>query len=310
MLPPPAERQISGTRRWIRISVALAIVSAALMPARIARACSMCQCGDATYRLLGVQMFGDRAWRASLEAEHLGKDQVSETDPTARETETQNRVTLAGAWSPLPSVRLLARVPFATHVIESPEGRSTMTGLGDPELIAHFRVLARGADWLSVSGGVKTAWGQNDREQGGERAEEHLQPGTGAVSLTAGLAASVVQGAAAHVFASLGGRWNQRNAAGYRYGDVLVANVAYQRPWSDRLSACGEFNFRFAAKDVNGSAYDPNTGGSVLYLSPKLLFKLSGPAVLQLGLQFPVFQNLYGDQNEHVNIQSGVVIAL
>jgi hypothetical protein len=289
--------------------VALVGALAAFAAPAPGHACSMCQCGDPTYRVVGDQMFERHAWRASLEAEHLGKDQVAESDPAARESEAENRATAAVAWCPVPRLRVVARVPLAWRTISAPDGRSRMAGLGDPDLLAHAQLLRRGADWLAVSAGLKTPWGQNDRTLGGIRAEEHLQPGTGATSLSAGLAASWTPEGASHVYVAAARRWNGRNAAGYRYGDVVTADLAWQRALSPRLSAAAELDYRFAARDDAAGARDPNTGGAVLYACPRLNLKLNGPFALRLGLQIPLVQNLFGDQREHTNLQSGLVIA-
>src|SRR5258708_26265292 len=117
--------------------------------------------------------------------------------------------------------------------------------------------------------GAKSPWGQNDRTLGGEGADEHLQPGSGATSRFAGLAYSIAAGPASHWYASAMGRWNGENAHGYRYGDVLIGNLAYRRAISGRVSASGELNFRAARRDPNAGILDQNTGGAVLYATPQ-----------------------------------------
>jgi hypothetical protein len=53
---------------------------------------------------------------------------------------------------------------------------------------------------------------------------------------------------------------------------------------------------------------DPNTGGTVLYLSPRILVRLdkSQGLYFRLGVQIPVVENLFGDQDEKVNILTGL----
>ena len=53
---------------------------------------------------------------------------------------------------------------------------------------------------------------------------------------------------------------------------------------------------------------DPNTGGSVLYVSPRLLVKLDRTLFLRLGVQIPVVKNLFGDQDEKVNFLTGLTV--
>jgi hypothetical protein len=300
----PYWRRAAGLLLWG--VVALCVPSAVL-------ACSMCHCSDPVYRLTEGQ-FGLQAIRLSLEMDQYAKDQVAEDFPSGRETETENRVTLAGAWAPLPALRLVARVPFTSRTIDDPAGTNTMKGLSDPDLnaqFAFFRSTSGRPQWLALTGGIKSSWGQNDRQLDGVRADEHLQPGSGAASVAAGMAYSLEQSARSHWYASAGGRWNGRNSSGYRYGDAFTAVGAYQRGVNAWLSAAAELNFRVTEKDDNAGALDPNTGGSVLYVTPRVNLALGGgPMALRLGVQIPVMQHLYGDQNEHTNFLTGLVFAL
>jgi hypothetical protein len=296
-----------------RLRDALLVLIAALVAPSPTRACSMCMCGDPTYRLVGNQMFGGQTWRMSLEQDRYAKDQVWDQDPTGRETESENRTTLAAAWSPRPALRLLARLPYSSRTITNPDGSQFMSGVSDPDLIANVG-LRQGSGthawWLALTAGIKTPWGQNDRELGGVRADEHLQPGNGAAALSGGLAYSLTSSSASHWFASANGRWNGTNRHGYHYGEAIIAVAAYQRGLASWLSAAGELNFRHSGRDQAAGTLDPNTGGAVLYLTPRVNFAIGGPLALKLGVQIPVVQHLYGDQNEHANVQSALVVAL
>jgi len=307
----PNPRALPLGRRLGRGLVAFVWLALNTAPVSPAGACSVCQCGDPTYRLLGDDVFGDRSWHLSLDMDHLGKDQIAEDFPSGRETENEKRLTGSAAWSPVPRVRLVGRLPVAWRSIEDPAGTQSLFGFSDPDLYAHVDVFRRersSASWTAVMVGVKTAWGQSDRTLEGTRADEHLQPGSGAASLFAGLSGSVAGNTSSHLYASAMGRWNGENAHRYRYGDVVMANLAYRRGLSRGVSASGELNFRASEKDRNGDELDPNTGGTVLYVTPKLSIRMTGPMVLRLGVQVPVYQNLFGDQNEHVNLQTGVTV--
>ena len=300
-------------KRSSLIALASVLVAGGLAAPSAGRACSMCHCSDPVYRLVGNQ-FGQQSVRLSLEMDQYSKDQVAEDFPSGRETETENRVTLAAAWAPTPAIRLVARVPFASRTIEDPAGTNTLKGVSDPDLnaqYAFFRSAGGRPQWLALTGGIKSSWGQNDRELNGVRADEHLQPGSGAAAISAGLAYSLEQSTRSHWYASGGGRWSERNASGYRYGDAFTAVAAYQRGMNAWMSAAAELNFRVTDKDDNDGVLDPNTGGSVLYVTPRVQFALGGgPMALKLGVQIPVMQHLYGDQNEHTNLLTGLVVAL
>jgi len=289
----------------------LAAVSATVVLSGAALACSMCQCGDPTYRLLGDNLFGDRAWRLSADFDHLSKDQIAEDFPSGREYESAYVLTAAASWAPLPRLRFVARLPFTSRAITDPAGTETMLGVSDPDLFAHVNLFQRSggiSDWMALMVGVKTGWGQNERTIDGERADEHLQPGSGATSLLTGLSYSIAPNSASHWYASAMARWNGTNAHDYRYGNMVAANLSYQHALMAYATGTAELNVRTSQKDLRSGGADPNTGGTVLYVTPKTSIRLTSTAALKLGVQIPVVQQLFGDQREHVNLQTGITV--
>lgn len=286
------------------------VLIALAMAPRASEACSMCRCGDPTFSLIGSQLFVPKTWHVGLDTGRYTKDQVAESDPGTREREVENRLTLSASRTFGSRLTVVAQMPFAHRTITTASEEGTLSGLSDPELLAHYRMYSTGpGSWISLSLGLRPGWGQNDRQLDGQRAEEHLQPGTGAAGVEPGLSFSRVVGDAGSVFGSVGGRFNGRNDAGYHYGNAAIANMGYERKLGQRLNGILEANFRSAARDepLVGDK-DPNTGGSVLYVSPRLLVKLDRTLFLRLGVQIPVVKNLFGDQDEKVNFLTGLTV--
>lgn len=294
-----------------RLCLVLSVVTAAFVP-RAAEPCSLCQCGDPAFALMGSQLFVPRTWHLGLSADRYAKDQVAEDDPGTREKEVENRVTLSASRTFGDRLTLVGRLPFADRAITTASDHATLSGMSDPELVAHYRLSApHPGTWLSASLGVRPGWGRHDAQRDGVRAEEHLQPGTGAMGIEPGLSFSRVVGDAhpGSVFGSAMSRFNGRNDAGYHYGNAVLANLGYERRIGPRLNAILEANFRRAAKDEpTPGESDPNTGGSMLYLSPRVVLKLDRTLFLRVGVQVPVVKDLYGDQDEKVNLFTGVVV--
>ena len=69
-----------------------------------------------------------------------------------------------------------------------------------------------------------------------------------------------------------------------------------------------ELNFRHSGRDeVDASGEeDRNTGGSILYISPRLIVSVAHGVVLRLGAQIPTWKNLYGIQSEKTNYNAGL----
>ncbi len=302
-----------------------ATVGVCVATAPTAAACSMCRCGDPTYSMIGSQIFMPKRLRLGFDVERFSKDQAAghehgalehehdADEHDAREEQIEERYTFSLGYTAGKRLTLLARVPFAHRAITTADATERMSGLADPELLAHLRLIGAGrpGSWLALSGALQTGWGQNDKRLDGERAEEHLQPGSGATTVSGQLAFARLLDNGVELFGSAGGRVSARNEHGYRYGSVWLANLAAERRLWSRLNGVVELNFRSAARDeVSVGERDENTGGAVLYVSPRLLFKLDpGQNVwLRLGAQVPVFEDLHGDQNEKVNLLAGLTL--
>jgi hypothetical protein len=289
--------------------VAVAVFVGLAATSSSARACSMCQCGDPSYRLIGEEFFTATPWRMGLDIDHGGKDTAGEEVGT-RETELETRLTLSGAWTPRPGLRLVGRLPFVNRSIESVDGTQTMFGVSDPELFVHAQVTpARSRNWAALMVGARAPWGQNDRTLNGVRADEHLQPGTGAGSIWAGASGSLRLGTREHLYSSVMARWNGTNRHGYRYGDAMFLNVAYQHDLVPRVAGVLEANARDARFDRVDGVQEPNTGGSVLYLAPRVQWQMNETLVLRFGVQVPVAQRMIGDQRERANLITGITLA-
>jgi hypothetical protein len=156
--------------------------------------------------------------------------------------------------------------------------------------------------------GVKTPWGQNNLRQDGERVDEHAQPGTGSTDLFGGLSGIYLFDEKSSLFTSAQYRGTGRNAFGYKYGNIAMANLAYERKVAERLDGVLELNFRHAGRDQMDFSgdLDPNTGGNVLYVTPRLIVDLGRGIVLRLAAQIPAWKGLYGIQTEKVNFNAGL----
>jgi hypothetical protein len=293
-----------------RRAVAVAGLLALLAAARPAAACSICRCGDPPSMVAGAQLFTPGRFHFGLDLERYAKDQVSTEDPALRESETESRLVLSGMYSMGSRLTAMLRLPVAMHRLSEGPDHSTLTGLADPELLLGLRLLGTtGTDWLALSAGVRTGWGQNDRQIDGARADEHLQPGTGAAAALLGLSGSKGFAHRGALIAAVQGRLESRNDAGHRYGDAVVGSVAAQWPFTPRLFGVMQVDAREAGQDeVAPGVPDPNTGGTVVYLSPRLLFQLQRLVFLRFGVQVPVVERLHGDQDEKVNVLAGLTV--
>lgn len=282
-----------------------------------AQACSICRCSDPTFNALGTNVYSAGEFHLALDWDRFSKTQATEDGGT--DAEFENRYTATLSYSLGERFLFVARVPFShrdltTTLGDAREVTST-DGLSDPEFYALVSLwssrfgpgLGRRA-WISAVLGVKTPWGRNDIRRDGVRVDEHAQSGTGSTDLFGGFSGFYLFDLDSALFASAQYRGTGRNDFGYRYGDQTLVNLAYEHKLSEVFDAVLELDFRHAKRDEIdfGGAVDPNTGGSVLYVSPRVLINLGKGIVLRVGAQIPAVERLYGVQNEKVNYNAGL----
>jgi hypothetical protein len=302
---------------------ALILLSAVLAPR--AFACSICRCGDATFNALGAAIYTPGKFRLTVDWDRFDKEngvsEIGSTEITGRDAEVENRFTLGVAYSFGERLTLVGRLPFSMrHLTETEEEGEVVTktnGLSDPELTALFRVWASPFQpglgqqaWISLVAGVKTPWGRNDLSEDGARLDEHAQPGTGATDFYGGFSAVVQLDTQSSLFASFQYRQTGTNDHDYRYGRTTSANLAYEHKLGSVADAVVELNWRHAEQDVvdGDGNRDPNTGGDLVYLTPRLVLDIGGGLLGRVGVQIPIVKSLYGDQTERANVNVGVTV--
>jgi hypothetical protein len=312
------------------------LTAAFLLAAAPALPCSICRCGDATFNSLGPNVFAEGKFHLALDWDRFEKDSAVapedsvaalrrrlSTDPAAAgfSQVVENRFTATLAYTFGESVIAVARVPLSQrHLVEtnfatgSVDDAST-SALSDPEFYALVRLwaspfrpgLGRNA-WVSFIGGVKTPWGKNDLSSGGVRLDEHLQAGTGSTDFFAGLSAVYLLDPRSSVFGSAQYRKSGTNDLGHQYGNIALVNAAYERKLGKVVDAVVELDYRHAQKDRDNFAgdLDPNTGGDIVYVSPRVVIDLGRGLAARAAVQIPLIRALYGDQTERVVASLGL----
>ena len=284
-----------------------------------ALACSICRCGDPTFNALGKEGVAQTGLRLAFDWDQVEKTQGP---PDERDAIREQRLTALAAYGIDDRIDVFARIPFSERRLEETEGGDTevtkASGWADPEFYAQARLWSSGFEGdvgirssLYLVGGVKTDWGQNDLARDGERLDEHVQPGTGATDWFGGLSGSYQITPRSALFASAQYRHTGRNDEGYRYGPISLLNIAYEHKLGAKWDAVLEANYRHASRDEldDSHATDPDTGGSLVYLTPRLLFDAGGGWVVRASAQIPLSQGgLYGEQHEETVVNVGVTL--
>ncbi|HEX7878117.1 MAG TPA: transporter [Candidatus Eisenbacteria bacterium] len=311
----------ASVRRAAPRVVASAVGALLLMAgAGVASACSICRCGDPTFNALGRTGYSTPGFRSALDWERFDKDEGNPEEDF--ESQVENRVTGLLSYGLSDRAMFTLRVPYShrelTETEDGDEESVVTDGFSDPELSAQVRLwstsgatMANGTS-VSLYGGVKMPFGENALMEDGERIDEHAQPGTGSTDFHGALNLLHLFGTQSSMFASAGYRANGTNDFDYHYGDAWLANLAYEHKLGDRLDGVLEFNYRHAQADEidPDGTEEENTGGSLLYVTPKLAANLGRNFVLRTAAQIPTVKDLNGEQTERVVANVGMTYFL
>lgn len=272
-----------------------------------ARACSVCGCGDPLVPA-GDALARGHPVRAAVETEYLTAEARSDGDPSERESIAQSTLRPLLSMSPIETLNLVLQAPVVRKdwMLADAGGNSIGSrlalGLGDVDLGARWFLVDR-TDLatmdrrnLGISLGTSFPTGEDDARVGGERIDDHAQLGSGAF-------APYVGGIYAdhedpwNFFASATGRVRTANRFGYRYGSSALWSLHGEiHPWDRGAFQLG-IDGRYADHDRSAGRVMRNTGGTVVSLTPGILFEGIPDTWFEARLQVPVYTRLFGDQS-------------
>lgn len=302
----------------MKTSIRATSIGVAVLLAAPAWSCSICRCGDPTFNALGKEGVSQSGLRVGLDWDQVKKTQGDPQE--AFDSLREQRTTLLMAYGLSDRFGFFARLPYSdrqlTETVGGESERSHVTGLADPEFYAQARIwsspfegdVGTRASVFAIFG-AKTSWGENNASRDGVRLDEHVQPGTGSTDWFGGVSGSYQVNPKSAIFVSAQYRETGRNDFGYRYGRVTLLNIAYEHKLSSRWDGVLEANYRHAGFDQTDSerTTDPDTGGSITYLTPRLLYDAGSGWVLRASAQIPLSQSgLNGFQHEKTVLNVGV----
>ena len=299
-----------------RIGIVLwAAAAAALVAAPRARACSVCGCGDPLLIASDPAAITGQL-RFQADVEYLRMDAGNEEDPARTDQLTQWSYRLNTAWRPLDTLSLTATLPVVSKAIRTVGGgapavaASDVTGLGDVEVAARWALwrqvylgLGRVQE-VAVTAGTSMPTGPNGLRAGGERIDEHGQPGTGAWGPFAGIHYRYEQGPWTG-FASFSGRVHTENRYGYTYGPAALWSVHGQYLLAKRVALDLGVDGRHAGADQSHGAAVVNTGGTVNAAAPGVYVDAGGGAWVFARGQIPFVKRFRGDQDQLPSVTLG-----
>jgi hypothetical protein len=301
--------------------VAVALVGSVVLAPAVARACSVCGCGDPLV-LAGDSMPVANTLRFALEYEYLSATARSDDEPDRTESLTQMTLRPVVVYSPFSRVNLVLQVPLVRKdwTLSGTPTAETETavpmGLGDIDL--GLRVFlweatslrAQRRQNLALTAGTSFPTGAGDATDAeGQRIDQHAQLGTGAWGPYVGALYAFHQDPW-NFLVSVTGRFRTTNPYGYRFGNAVLwsAQLRFRvvEPFALQLGVDG----RYAGRDSSEGVLQENTGGLVVSAVPGLAWKIGGPIWLLAQVQVPFATHLFGQQTVGVTASASLQFVL
>ncbi len=272
-----------------------------------ALACSTCMVGDPTLSLMGAEKPYEDRLRLSLDylarSEELGRDGVN------KKIIDEQRLTLSLAWAPSRRWMLGLSVPYVNRQLESFNlSNQEITSLGDVSITVKNFLQDKESfqtHMYGLMGGIKFGTAEEQQDALGQTYDFDVQTGQGADVINAGF-----------WYAHFRFPWLFYTSATYHVagdgyqefqaGNALIFNGTAQWAQSHTLSWYVGAEGRYADKDQFANVDDPDSGGTILFLTPGLIYTLQPDLLLNAVIKFPAIDELNGDHEETTIFSIGI----
>ncbi|MCB0307905.1 MAG: hypothetical protein KDD48_00920 [Bdellovibrionales bacterium] len=273
------------------------------------RACSICQCGDATLTTLGMEKPYAGRLRFSLEnrfrTERVGAN-------TSQHDLIENKILLSGAFAPSPWLILGVSQPVEWKRLSTPNGSTDeVYGIGD--LTVHTRAFlwgnreTRGRHLLGMMAGVRAPTAPRQRDASGQILNADVQPGTGGWYPSAG-AWQAYFNLPWMVYSSVMAQFSTKGWNGFKAGENILVNSQAQYQLNDHWAFALALNTRWSRMDSEQGVLDSNSGGFIAFVSPGVVTSFIKDLIFQINVMVPAISNLNGEHHEGLEIRGGLTV--
>ncbi|MGZ6140904.1 MAG: hypothetical protein ACXWLA_09520 [Myxococcaceae bacterium] len=293
-------------RTVVRTTLLLLTLLTAAAPG-IARACSVCGCGDPLV-LAGDSMPVAGTFRFALDFEVLSATALSDDQPDRTESLTQLTLRPVVVYSPIDRLNLVLQVPLVrkdwslSATATEPAETATPLGLGDIDIGARVfvwestSIASQSRQSVALAGGTSIPTGSDDATVDGERLDQHAQLGTGAWIPYVG-ALYAFHRDPWNFLLTVTGKFPTTNAYGYRYGNAVLWSATVRLRVIESFALALGVDGRQAQRDTSNGVPQQNTGGLVIAAVPGIAWNAAGPIWLLAQVQVPFATALYGVQS-------------
>jgi len=273
----------------------------------IAMACSTCMVGDPTQSLMGAEKPFENRLRFSADlmtrSEELGEEGFNKKEID------EIRGSLNFAYAPSTRLMLGINIPYVNRQLTSFNlSEQEITALGDITLTV--KNFMQEKEFLQnhmygLLGGVKLPTAKEHNGDDGLPLDFDVQVGQGATVVNAGAWYShfnypyLFYTSASYHVASEGYQ-------DFQAGDALVFNATAQYAKSHTLSFGFGMEGRWSQKDTFANVDDPDSGGTIIFLAPGVVYTIKEDLLINAVVKFPTIDSLNGNHEEGAIFTIGV----
>lgn len=270
-----------------------------LVASPVALACSTCMVGDPTQSLMGAEKPFENRLRMSVDylsrSEELGVEGFNKKDID------ENRVSLSLAYAPSTRWMFGLNIPYVNRQLESFNLSSQeVTTIGDITItVKNFMQKKESAQkhMYGFLGGLKLPTAEEQDDDNGVPLDFDVQAGQGATVVNAGAWYAhfnypylFYTSASYHVASS--------GYQEFQAGDALVYNATAQYSSKHDLAYYLGLEGRSSQKDTFSDIDDEDSGGTIVFIAPGLIYTIKQDLLLNATVKFPAIDQLNGDHDE------------
>lgn len=271
-------------------------------------ACSTCLVGDPTLTLMGTEKSYSGRLRLSLlygyRTEEVGVARFNQIELT------EHRTTLGLTYAFNKDISLSARLPYLDKRLEYANlAEQNNRALGDLELTGKITLSTDDLNahrhlWGTIVG-IRLPTASEQKTINGQTADIDNQTGTGAYVPQAGVWYGFYRypyfiytsGVVHYAFEGFGD---------FKAGTAVVGTVTTQYAINYKIALQLGLDSRWSAANHFDGQTDPDSGGIISFLSPKLIYSPTSDLIIHFGFQYPVLNRLDGEHKEGTTIELGV----
>jgi len=267
-------------------------------------ACSTCTVGDPTLSLMGTEKSFEGRLRFS--ADYLSRIEKMGLEHFNQTKLTEQRLTLGLGYAWDEKLNLSMRLPLVRKQLQFVNlAEQTHSGIGDLDISAKLTISSDEQHshrhlWGIIGGSrLPTAQKINNLDIDG-------QSGTGAFVPNIGAWYGFYQ-YPYFLYASGVYHYAFEGFDNFKAGEAIVSTLAGQVAFNHSLAFQLALETRWSKQNKTDNQTDPDSGGTLGFLSPKLIYSITPDILLNVGVQIPVIKKLKGNHQEDTTLQFGVV---